>query len=252
MRASKGEWADGERRLMADLLANLGRIAAKPLADEQLRRLEELHAGVERGSYDRLHIAVRLANTRWAYERWEDAIALLEPALVEFRTASGGVLPQSANEALSTYVNFLMAARASTRAASRSIWPNSRRRPIRSSGTGSCSSFMRSTPAPFPRDGRVSLGRGQTLYKAAEKKMLADLDTPDHNHRYQLAALALFALPGGASKEAGWCGGGLAVIRIQADSRSAQAADEQLSIRHLDRGFDFARRCRAHGTGWRS
>ena len=154
---------------MADLLANLGRIAAKPLADEQLRRLEELHAGVERGSYDRLHIAVRLANTRWAYEQWEDAIALLEPALVEFRAASGGVLPQSANEALSTYVNFLMLRGQYARGeevylAELKTPPNTQQRhwlvqQLYALYTGAVSA-----------DGRVSLGRGKRSTKPPKRK----------------------------------------------------------------------------------
>ena len=42
-RAFRREWSAGEPRLAADLLAGLGRIAQKPLADEQLRELETLH-----------------------------------------------------------------------------------------------------------------------------------------------------------------------------------------------------------------
>ena len=147
-RANKGQWADGEQRLMADLLSNWGRIAAKPLAEEQLRRLEDLYAGVEPGSYDRLYIGHRLANTKWAYEKWDDAIRLIEAALAEFRTASGGVLPQSANDSLATYVNFLMS-RGQYARASRFIWLRSKLRLIRSSDIGLCNSFMHCIPAPF-------------------------------------------------------------------------------------------------------
>ena len=35
-------------------------------------------------------------------------------------------------------------------------------------------------------DGDVSLGRGVELYRAVEKKLIQDLDTPDQNHRYNL------------------------------------------------------------------
>src|SRR5262249_5835466 len=38
-------------------------------------------------------------------------------------------------------------------------------------------------------DGEVSLGKGQKLYQALERKLRADLDTPEPGHRYELANL---------------------------------------------------------------
>jgi hypothetical protein len=100
-RAFKGEWSPGEPRSMADLLANLGFISQEPLAREQLRQLEELHRRQERGTFDRLHIAQRLAETLAAYRRTDPALALLEAALTEAeplargdcRVAAGGAHP---------------------------------------------------------------------------------------------------------------------------------------------------------------
>ncbi len=106
-RAVDKEWTPGEFRLMADLLANLGRIAIDSLATEQLGQLESLSREANVGSNDRLHIAWRLAQSYWVYDRGDNAIDLLESALREHQTASGGVLPVSANDPLSSYVDYL-------------------------------------------------------------------------------------------------------------------------------------------------
>ena len=66
-RAFKGEWSGGEPRLMADFLAALGQISEQPLADEQLRQLQVLHAQAAPGTIDRLHIGHRWANAMWSY-----------------------------------------------------------------------------------------------------------------------------------------------------------------------------------------
>ena len=51
-RAYEHEWSTGEQRLMADFLAGLGRIAPKPLADEQTRQLRRVDDGRRGGRLD--------------------------------------------------------------------------------------------------------------------------------------------------------------------------------------------------------
>ena len=106
-RAFKGEWLSGEPRLMADFLADLGAIPQAPLAKEQLRQLEELHRRSKKGSFDRLYLALRYAETLDAHRQTDQAISLLQAGLTEYQEASGGKLPVSANGALNRLIGFL-------------------------------------------------------------------------------------------------------------------------------------------------
>src|SRR4029077_10365115 len=81
VRAFQREWSPGEPQLMADLLAGLGSISQPALAKEQLRQLEVLHRDSAAGSFDRLHIAQRYAETLNASSRRPAATDLLEAAL---------------------------------------------------------------------------------------------------------------------------------------------------------------------------
>ena len=72
------QWSPGEPRLMAELLASLGHIAQQPLADEQIAELESLHREAQPGTADRLKIGTCLAQTYWAYSRFDPAIDLLD------------------------------------------------------------------------------------------------------------------------------------------------------------------------------
>ena len=101
VRSWKGQWSPGEPRLMADLLAALGKITPPTLAAEQLRQSKALHQMAAPGSIDRLQIAQDLAATYAAYGRLEDAVDLLSAALDEYQAACGGVLPASADDAFS-------------------------------------------------------------------------------------------------------------------------------------------------------
>jgi len=184
-RAFKREWSSGEPRLMAGLLASLGRITQKPLAEEQVRQLEALHDGAEEGSIDRLHIGHALARAYWSYSRHDDAIDLLEAALAEYEAAHDGVLPTDANGALDRYIGYLESRgyfsrgeKALTAQLQRPVnrqqthWLERRLYQLYNSALGA--------------GGDTSLGSGQTLYRAATSQLIDDLDTDDHNHRYNL------------------------------------------------------------------
>jgi tetratricopeptide (TPR) repeat protein len=187
-RAFKGDWAPGEPRLMADLLAGLGAIPQEPLAREQLRQLEELHRRREKGSFDRLHIAQRLAETLAAYRRTDPALALLEVALAEYEQARGGVLPPEANGALESLLTILQGARRHDRAekvvlaqlahpthAQQRHWLTIRLHQVRHGA--------------LLQGVEVSLGSGQKLYQALERRLRADLDASTPAHHQELINL---------------------------------------------------------------
>ncbi len=108
-------------------------------------------------------------------------------------------------------------------------------------------------------DGDVSLGRGAELYRAVEKKVLQDLDTPDQSHRYRLVSrlIAIYRtahgkfpapagggqkLPSPSGRGAGGEGGSPSVaddLRHFAFTRlpeDPQTADEQLHVDGLRNG----------------
>jgi tetratricopeptide (TPR) repeat protein len=99
-RAFKGEWQTGERRLMAELLCGLGTMTSELLKQEQLSELKALAECQTEPAQDRLHILLQYAIIVYGYGQKEQAVELLESSLAEYREKSGGVLPNSANNAL--------------------------------------------------------------------------------------------------------------------------------------------------------
>jgi tetratricopeptide (TPR) repeat protein len=100
-------WRAGERRLLAELLASLGRIPDERLAAERISQIERIHRFEERGSPDRLPIAIALAGTYWVHERHDAAIDVLTDALAEVRESCDGALPPSARPWAARLVDYL-------------------------------------------------------------------------------------------------------------------------------------------------
>ena len=172
---------------MADFLAGLGEISQQKLADEQLRQLESLHGQSAKGSIDRLHIAQRLAETRWGYSRHDEAIDLLQAALAEYEQACGGVLPVNANDALDTMVDFLKD-RGHFARGERVLF-DQLGRPVHQQHTY----WLRERLYRLYRDalesnGDVTLGTKKVLYRALQHKLHDELKTADHNHRRTLVS----------------------------------------------------------------
>ncbi|MFW6124499.1 MAG: VIT domain-containing protein [Pirellulales bacterium] len=184
-RAMDREWTPGEPRLAADLLVGLGRIAYQPLADEQVRAMESLHRGADGGTDERLHIAWCVGRTDWAYERRADAIARLEASLAEFQQARDGVLPASANNVLGTLIDYLEQERHYARG--ETVLREQLKRPATTQQQHWLTQRLYQLyDSAIGHEGTVSLGTGRTLYAAVERQLRAELDTDDHNHRYQL------------------------------------------------------------------
>jgi len=184
-RCFKGEWTPGEKRLMADLLASLGRISQAALAQEQLSQLATLHRDEKKGSLDRLHIARRYAETLWSYSKWDEALDQLWAAIEEFRQASGGTLPSSSQGAMSTFVSYLESRRQYGRAEKFLLTEIDR--PVNQQMRNWYKQRLYDVYRNALYHGsEVSLGKGQTLFEAVEKLMFEEIKTGDHNHRYSM------------------------------------------------------------------
>jgi len=199
-RAFKRQWSPGEQRLMADVLANLGNITHPALAEEQVRQLESLHAGASMGSIDRLHIAHALARAHAHYGRRPRGIDLLKSALAEYLPAVGSMLPAEANGAVETLVGFLEAERHF--AQGETVLQDYLKRPAnRQQSSWLLQRLYRLYSIAIANNGEVSLGSGLALYRAVNRKLQAELDTPDDNHRYQLIQQLLTVYREGHSKK---------------------------------------------------
>ena len=185
VRAFKREWSDGERRLMAGYLRDLGNVASPALAQEQHRQLEVLHRDSDRGTFDRLQIALLRALALSDSSKLQPALDVLEAALREFEAAHAGKLPTSANEALGQYVNLAEGAGQFERGEKTLLAQLGH--PVH---TQQKFWLIRRLNELYRRavddGGDVSLGRDETLYKALEKKLFVDLASPDQNQRYSL------------------------------------------------------------------
>ncbi len=184
-RAFKREWSAGEPRLMADFLAALGNVPQAAIAKEQLRQLESLHTGAAAGTFDRLHIAQRHAETLNAYSRRPEATDFLQAALKEFEEANNGVLPTSANNALATLIGFVESAGHYDRG--EKLLLAQLKHPVHAEQKRWLVQHLNDLyHHALQNKGAVSLGEGRTLYKALESKLFADLTESDQNHRYRV------------------------------------------------------------------
>jgi Flp pilus assembly protein TadD len=187
-RAFKGSWAEGERRHMAEMLAELGAIKQAPLADEVLRELRVLHEEEKPGTFDRLRILHSLARALWNHSREDQAIEELEAGLNEFRAASGGLLPQSANETLVLFVEYLESRKFFMRGEKVLLAE------VAGDATQQHKNWLMQRLYKLYKnallaDGATSLGQGAEMYKAVERRILGDLNTNDQSHRSELVTL---------------------------------------------------------------
>lgn len=184
-RAFKREWNAGELRLMADFLAALGNVPQPAIAKEQLRQLETLHREAAKGSYDRLRIAHRHAETLWGYSRRSDATDQLLAALKEFEEANKGVLPTSANDTLGIAVSYFESEGHYDRG--EKLLLEQLKHPVHAEQRDWLARLLSGVYLhALQNKGSVSLGAGETLYKAMERKLIADLPAADQTQRYRL------------------------------------------------------------------
>lgn len=185
-RAFDREWADGEPRQMADLLAALGKITQTELAEEQMPQLTELHRQATPGTDGRLFIAYSLASGHFnSYGQRDEGLAVMENAIREFDQTHPGGWPLSASGPLAGYVTFLEQASRFVQAeklldrylenplnTQTKFWLLKRQNQV-------CLAAMKG-------GGRVSLGEGTTLYRKLIERMIKQIPTMDASYQYAI------------------------------------------------------------------
>ena len=102
-----GEWTKGERRLMANVLANIRFGDDKPFVAEQLKQARALYEGEPADSPDRLAIGQSWATIHWHQNDHRAAIDRLRDALEERRARTGGTWQSAAHGSLQTLISWM-------------------------------------------------------------------------------------------------------------------------------------------------
>ncbi|MEQ8766074.1 MAG: VIT domain-containing protein [Planctomycetota bacterium] len=181
-----GEWTEGERRQMAELLAGLGPIRSEGFSTERLfHSLAELRRGAGRGSLERVWIAKAQAEVAWKYDRREDAIEGLVSAIETYRSQNDSGMHDSAravlvradqmNRELGRYL------------ASEDLWTVELERAENEAQRWYVRErLLDLAPAALRGDGRLSFGAGRELYIAARDALesrLAKRTSESHSNQ---------------------------------------------------------------------
>lgn len=170
VRSFKHEWAPGEPRYLAEMLARLGQIPTAALAEEQLRQLQALHTAEKPGTFDRLQIAQHRATTLAAYSRLPEAIDLLEVELRDFEAVRPTPFPDPMRDAFDSYVSLLEQARHFDKA-ERVVQARLDKPLVGDARFWLQRRLSRVYTAALEHEGQVALGKGEQLYRAAEQRV---------------------------------------------------------------------------------
>jgi len=180
--AYKLEWLPGERLLYAALLQNMGKSANGILVNEQIKQLENLYLGAERGSHEALAIASNLADLHAASSPRESgdhakAIMTLAPAISAFRMGRGDLMQTEAEWALDRLVQYYVAAGEYSQA--ERVWREELVRSYPARRRWSLEDKLAGVwVQALANNATLSIGSGQELFKAATSKLLADMFVP--------------------------------------------------------------------------
>ncbi len=184
-RAFKGDWQTGERRLMASLLRELGKMSSEALRDEQLRELKELAGCRTEPEQDRMNIAVEYAVMLYEYSRKTEAIDLLEATLAEHRNLNHGFLAASANVALETFISQLEGMGQFSRA--ESFLAHEQANPLNAQQHYFfIQRMLRLYNNAIGVKATVSFGSGQPVFEKVLDLYISELARSDQNHRNQV------------------------------------------------------------------
>ena len=187
-RAFKREWAEGEPRMMATFLAQLGAITNEQLKAEQIRELRELVKAAAPAGRDHLAMTSDLCQLLFLhYGERDEALRLMESEVRDYTQASKGIWPHTDNELLSRYVSLMESAsrhvageqllkkyEAASDNDEQKLWIQAR--------------LVTLYRNAFDSDGIVSIGKGRAeLFAPLVAMMLNDLEAaPSESVRYQL------------------------------------------------------------------
>ena len=191
-RAGKDTWQEGERRLMADFLVNLGHIAWDQLAQAQRQGMEALLDGEQRGTEDHLAIAASLAVLRWDYGMKKQAIKGLRGALDAYLDSRKGILPSPQNHVVETLVGHMEMERMHSDA--EVLLGQLEERAINAGQRWWARHRALSVHAHALQSGGVtSLGKGTILYAALHHRLLKELtEQPPRHHSLLVSTLTQF------------------------------------------------------------
>ncbi len=187
-RAFQREWGDGEPKLMASFLFQLGSLPNEQLKTEQLRELRALRLAAPRSSRDRLAITMDLSQLMFmSYGQREESLRQMEVEVREYTQANSGLWPHPDNEILSRYVSLLESA--NRHAVGEELLQKFPAKPANEEQK----KFLKIRQATLynsalEADGAVSIGTGRTnLFAPLVAFTLKELaNAPDENFTYQL------------------------------------------------------------------
>ncbi len=186
-RAFDRQWGDGEPRLMASYLKNLGTLPKPPMVDEQLRELRALQNLAAAGSRDHLQITNELCNLIfWSYGRHEAALAEMEIEVRGYEQAHHGQWPNEDNGVLGDYVHLLEGA--NQHAAGETVLQKYLAHPENDDQRNWLRDRLLALyNDALDHDGEVSLGKGNELFLQIVAEGQKQLDaSPDENVRHGL------------------------------------------------------------------
>ena len=186
-RAFERKWSDGEPRLMANHLYNLGRMPHQPLIDEQIRELKALAQQVPAGSGDWLHVEwSRALLLHQYYAQSDEAESQMDAAVRLYLAEHADKWHSEDQDVLAGWIGLLTDrqhyAKGETLIAERRAKPfNDQQLPwLKEQWYGLQLHAL-------SKSGETSLGKGGTLLKKIADLQLADIRaTQDANHRYNL------------------------------------------------------------------
>ncbi|MEJ7590067.1 MAG: VIT domain-containing protein [Planctomycetaceae bacterium] len=187
-KAFQREWGNGEPRMMATFLFQLGALPNETLKAEQLRELLELRNTAAALSRDHLSITMDLCQLLFfSYGERDEALRQMEIEVRDYTQANNGLWPYADNEILSRYVTLLEAA--NRHAAGEQLLQRFIAQPANTEQTKWLKDRMMSLyNHALEHDGAVSIGTGRAnLFAPIVALSLAELDAaPDENVRYTL------------------------------------------------------------------
>lgn len=186
-RAFDRQWGEGEPRMMANFLHNLGALRHATLVDEQLRELRLLREVTKPGSRDHLAITSSLCHLMfYSYGRRDEAMQEMETEVAAYETAHGERWPNVDNDQLGTWIGFLESR--GRYAAAEEVLLKHLRHPEH---TAQRQWFRERLLAVYNNaldsGGEVSLGKDSTLFMALVRRFQIEAKAaPDENVRYNL------------------------------------------------------------------
>ncbi|MBI5759842.1 MAG: hypothetical protein HZA46_15090 [Planctomycetales bacterium] len=188
-RAFERTWGEGEPRMMANFLYQLGGLPNEKLKTEQLLELRQLQKIVPVNTRDHLVITTDLCQLMfWNYSLKDNALREMEVAVGNYTRANNGVWPHLDNELLSHYVSMLGGA--NQHAAGETVVQKYLAKPENDAQRKWLHDRLMSLyNHALEHKGEVSLGKGTTLFQNLVALGLKELDAAaDENVRYNLVS----------------------------------------------------------------